>query len=35
MSYSFNRWRPHPWHGIDVGVNPPLQLNACIKITCT
>lgn len=19
MSSSFNRWRPHPWHGIDVG----------------
>ncbi|RKY76707.1 inorganic pyrophosphatase, partial [candidate division KSB1 bacterium] len=20
---AFYKWRPHPWHGLDVGVNPP------------
>ncbi|PID29118.1 MAG: inorganic pyrophosphatase [Candidatus Cloacimonadota bacterium] len=29
----FYRWRPHPWHGLDVGVNPPEELNAYIEIT--
>ena len=25
--------RPHPWHGLEVGRNPPLLLNAFIEIT--
>jgi len=30
---SFNRWRPHPWHGLDVGPNPPSLVHAYIEIT--
>ncbi len=30
---SFNRWRPHPWHGLDVGPNPPVYVHAYIEIT--
>ncbi len=30
---SFNRWRPHPWHGLDVGPNPPVHVHAYIEIT--
>ena len=33
MTTSFNRWRPHPWHGVNAGRNPPLHLNAYIEIT--
>ena len=33
MSSSFNRWRPHPWHGIDVGPNPPRVVHAYIEST--
>jgi inorganic pyrophosphatase len=29
----FYRWRPHPWHGLDVGPEPPGLLNAYIEIT--
>jgi inorganic pyrophosphatase len=29
----FYRWRPHPWHGLEVGVNPPRLVNAYIEIT--
>jgi inorganic pyrophosphatase len=29
----FYRWRPHPWHGLDVGPNPPQIVNAFIEIT--
>jgi inorganic pyrophosphatase len=29
----FFRWRPHPWHGIDVGPNPPKIVHAYIEIT--
>lgn len=29
----FYRWRPHPWHGLDVGENPPHVVNAFIEIT--
>ncbi len=29
----FYRWRPHPWHGLEVGDNPPLIVNAFIEIT--
>jgi inorganic pyrophosphatase len=28
-----NKWRPHPWHGLDVGPDPPAVLNAFIEIT--
>ncbi|MDY6835394.1 MAG: inorganic pyrophosphatase [Chloroflexota bacterium] len=29
----FFRWRPHPWHGIEVGPNPPRLVHAYIEIT--
>lgn len=29
----FYRWRPHPWHGLEVGPNPPAVVNAYIEIT--
>jgi len=29
----FYRWRPHPWHGLDVGPNPPQIVHAYIEIT--
>lgn len=29
----FYRWRPHPWHGLEVGQEPPRQVNAYIEIT--
>ena len=29
----FYRWRPHPWHGLDAGVDPPRIVNAYIEIT--
>lgn len=28
-----HRARPHPWHGLDVGPDPPILLNAYIEIT--
>lgn len=30
---SFYRWRPHPWHGLDVGPEAPEIVNAYIEIT--
>ena len=30
---SFYRWRPHPWHGLEAGTNPPEIVNAYIEIT--
>jgi inorganic pyrophosphatase len=33
MPESFNPWKPHPWHGLDPGPNPPELLNAIIEIT--
>ena len=30
---NFSRWRPHPWHGLDVGVDAPRIVNAYIEIT--
>lgn len=30
---SFYRWRPHPWHGLEVGDNAPEFVNAYIEIT--
>ncbi len=29
----FYKWRPHPWHGLEVGKNPPIFVNAYIEIT--
>jgi len=29
----FYRWRPHPWHGLDVGDDPPSIVNAFIEVT--
>ena len=29
----FERWRPHPWHGLAVGANPPGLVDAYIEIT--
>lgn len=29
----FNRWRPHPWHGLPIGNDPPRVVNAYIEIT--
>jgi inorganic pyrophosphatase len=29
----FFRWRPHPWHGLEVGPNPPQLVYAYIEIT--
>jgi len=30
---AFYRWRPHPWHGLEVGPNPPALVHAYIEIT--
>ena len=29
----FYRWRPHPWHGLPVGCEPPELVNAFIELT--
>lgn len=29
----FSRWRPHPWHGLSAGPNPPSELHAFVEIT--
>ncbi len=29
----FYRWRPHPWHGLEVGKEPPSLVQAYIEIT--
>ena len=29
----FYRWRPHPWHGLEVGPNPPDLVYAYIEMT--
>ena len=31
--HPFYRWRPHPWHGLDTGPNPPEVVHAFIEIT--
>jgi inorganic pyrophosphatase len=33
MPPHFQRWRPHPWHGLPVGPEPPRLVNAYIEIT--
>ena len=30
---AFYRWRPHPWHGLEIGPCPPQRLHAYIEIT--
>jgi inorganic pyrophosphatase len=30
---TFRRWRPHPWHDLGVGRNPPRLVDAYIEIT--
>jgi inorganic pyrophosphatase len=30
---AFYRWRPHPWHGLDIGPEPPRLVHAYIEIT--
>ena len=29
----FYRWRPHPWHGLSAGPNPPQLVHAYIELT--
>jgi inorganic pyrophosphatase len=29
----FSLWRPHPWHGLEAGPEPPVLVNAYIEIT--
>ena len=29
----FHSWRPHPWHGLEPGTNPPFEVRAYIEIT--
>lgn len=33
MTLSYSRWRPHPWHGLEVGPDSPTVVNAYIEIT--
>ncbi|MFN2215604.1 MAG: inorganic pyrophosphatase [Anaerolineales bacterium] len=33
MDKTFSLWRPHPWHGISLGSEPPRIVNAYIEIT--
>lgn len=30
---SYFRWRPHPWHGLDIGPQPPETVHAYIEMT--
>ena len=33
MSADFSRFRPHPWHGLEVGPRPPSEVHAFVEIT--
>jgi len=33
MDKSFSLWRPDPWHGIEIGAEPPHIVNAYVEIT--
>ena len=33
MNHSFSQSRPHPWHGLEVGPEPPALIWAYIEIT--
>lgn len=30
---AFTRWRPHPWHGLTAGPEPPVMITAYIELT--
>jgi inorganic pyrophosphatase len=30
---SYHEWRPHPWHGLEIGSKPPELVNAYIEMT--
>jgi inorganic pyrophosphatase len=30
---AFSQWRPHPWHGLPIGRDPPEYVNAYVEIT--
>ncbi len=30
---AFYRWRPHPWHGLEAGDDPPRRVNAYVELT--
>ena len=33
MTKPFSKWRPHPWHGLSVGPEPPKLVNMFVEIT--
>ena len=33
MDKAFSQWRPHPWHGLSPGPNPPSIVNVFVEIT--
>lgn len=33
MDTMFSRWRPHPWHGLSAGPEPPSMVNVFVEIT--
>ncbi len=33
MTRYFHKWRPHPWHGLDLGPKPPGIIHAFIEST--
>jgi inorganic pyrophosphatase len=33
MSDNYLEWRPHPWHGLQTGPNPPTVVTAFVEIT--
>ena len=33
MSDDYLKWRPHPWHGLQTGPNPPTTVTAFVEIT--
>ena len=33
MTSRYFRWRPHPWHGLEIGPNPPHVVHAYIELT--
>lgn len=33
MNADYSKWRPHPWHGLSPGPDPPSELHAFVEIT--
>jgi inorganic pyrophosphatase len=33
MSKDYLKWRPHPWHGLETGPNPPSMVSVFVEIT--